>query len=217
MIPTLTYILKKGKEYFNSEEGKVQLEFMVNDFFKNRGMLGNMIQIFVGNGKLVDKVQSELIKFLEQNKTAELIKVLMAGEWNKVKQWEFSKVEDLFGHEKIKSLLTEKTAELLAIEEIMNKPLKEITTDVAEFIIEKMVPAALDQGLEYLSNHIPPLIEKLQIEKIVEEQVAGFPMEQLEKIVLSIAKKELSMITYLGVLLGGIIGIAQGLIAVFVP
>lgn len=217
-IPTLsTYILQKGKEYFISEEGKARLEFMVNDFFKNRGMFGNMIQMFVGNGKLVDKVQPELIKFLEQKKTAELITVLMVGEWSKVKQWEFSKVEDMFGNEKIKALLLEKTAELLAIEEIMNKPLKEITSNVEELIIEKMVPAVLDHGIGYLSKHITPLIAKLQIAKIVEEQVAGFPMEHLEKIVLSIAKKELSMITYLGALLGGIIGIVQGLIAVFIP
>ncbi|MFJ7975996.1 DUF445 domain-containing protein [Peribacillus sp. NPDC096379] len=217
-IPTLsTYILQKGKEYFISEEGKARLEFMVNDFFKNRGMFGNMIQMFVGNGKLVDKVQPELIKFLEQKKTAELITILMVGEWSKVKQWEFSKVEDMFGNEKIKALLLEKTAELLAIEEIMNKPLKEITSNMEELIIEKMVPAVLDHGIGYLSKHITPLIAKLQIAKIVEEQVAGFPMEHLEKIVLSIAKKELSMITYLGALLGGIIGIVQGLIAVFVP
>ncbi|MGX2958850.1 DUF445 domain-containing protein [Peribacillus sp. JNUCC 23] len=214
-IPTLsTYILQKGKEYFISEEGKARLEFMVNDFFKNRGMFGNMIPMFVGNGKLVDKVQPELIKFLEQKKTAELITILMVGEWSKVKQWEFSKVEDMFGNEKIKALLLEKTAELLAIEEIMNKPLKEITSNMEELIIEKMVPAVLDHGIGYLSKHITPLIAKLQIAKIVEEQVAGFPMEHLEKIVLSIAKKELSMITYLGALLGGIIGIVQGLIAV---
>ncbi len=217
-IPTLsTYILQKGKEYFISEEGKARLEFMVNDFFKNRGMFGNMIQMFVGNGKLVDKVQPELIKFLKQKKTAELITVLMVGEWSKVKQWEFSKVEDMFGNEKIKALLLEKTAESLAIEEIMNKPLKEITSNVEELIIEKMVPAVLDHGIGYLSKHITPLIAKLQIAKIVEEQVASFPMEHLEKIVLSIAKKELSMITYLGALLGGIIGIVQGLIAVFIP
>ncbi|WP_028393235.1 DUF445 domain-containing protein [Bacillus cihuensis] len=216
MIPTLSMcIMQKGKEYFNSEEGKARLEFMVDDFLKNRGMFGNMIQMFVGNGKLVDKVQPELIKLLEQKKTVELFTVLMVGEWSKVKQWEFSKVENMLGNEKIQTLLLEKMAEILAIEEMMTKPLKEITNDLEELIIEKMVPAVFEQGVGYLSNHLTPLIAKLQIEKIVEEQVAGFPMEHLEKIVLSIAKKELSMITYLGALLGGIIGIVQGLIAVF--
>ena len=49
-------------------------------------MFGDMIQLFVGNGKFVDKVQPELIKFLEQKKTAELITVLIVGDWSILKK-----------------------------------------------------------------------------------------------------------------------------------
>ncbi|UYZ00051.1 DUF445 family protein [Peribacillus frigoritolerans] len=41
-------------------------------------------------------------------------------------------------------------------------------------------------------------------------------MSRLEEMVVSITKKELSMITYLGALLGGIIGLFQGFVTVLI-
>jgi putative Mg2+ transporter-C (MgtC) family protein len=46
----------------------------------------------------------------------------------------------------------------------------------------------------------------MHLAKIVEEQVEAFSLERLEEIIISIAKSELKMITWLGALLGGIIG-----------
>ncbi|USK66210.1 DUF445 domain-containing protein [Peribacillus frigoritolerans] len=56
-IPDLSrFIVKKGKEYFDSAEGKRRLEDMLDDFFKERGKLINLIQMFIGNEKLIDKI-----------------------------------------------------------------------------------------------------------------------------------------------------------------
>ncbi|SIC32620.1 Protein of uncharacterised function (DUF445) [Mycobacteroides abscessus subsp. abscessus] len=41
-------------------------------------------------------------------------------------------------------------------------------------------------------------------------------MERLEEMVLSISRRELKMITYLGALLGGIIGLLQGFLVLFI-
>ena len=50
------------------------------------------------------------------------------------------------------------------------------------------------------------------MEEIVREQIESFSLQRLEALVISIAKKELVMITYLGALLGGVIGLIQGMI-----
>ncbi len=56
-IPDLSrFIVKNGKEYFDSAEGKRRLEDMLDDFFKERGKLINLIQMFIGNEKLIDKI-----------------------------------------------------------------------------------------------------------------------------------------------------------------
>jgi uncharacterized membrane protein YheB (UPF0754 family) len=215
-IPDVSrYIITKAVEYFNSAEGKKRLDHMLDDFFRNRGMLGNVIQMVIGNEKLIDKVHPELLKFLKQQRTADLLTVLLTDEWNKVQNWEVSKLENWIGEANIKQLLSEKTLQILAIPDIMNKPFNKLVGGYSDLIIETAVPALLDKVALYVGDHIKPLVEKLQIGKIVEDQVASFPMERLELIVLMIAKKELTMITYLGAVLGGLIGIFQGLIAVF--
>jgi len=50
---------------------------------------------------------------------------------------------------------------------------------------------------------------------MVKEQVNSFPVQRLEELVLGISKKEFKMITVLGAILGGFIGIIQGLIVYF--
>ena len=50
-------------------------------------------------------------------------------------------------------------------------------------------------------------VKNINIEEIVENQINGFDMELLEKIILSIVKKELNLITVMGGILGFIIGL----------
>lgn len=215
-IPDISqYILGKGHEFFSSPEGKKRLEQMMDDFFSHRGKIGNMIQMFVGNGKLVDLVQPELIKFLNQPKTADLITVLISRELNKVEEWKAEQAEAIFGADAIRDWLSEKAVRLAAVPDIMNRPVSELTAPAAETVLDKILPGILNQAMSQISTHIKPMIEKLRIEKIVEEQVRSFSLEKLEQIVLLIARRELSLITYLGFLLGGIIGLFQGVIAIW--
>lgn len=215
-IPDISeYILSKGKEYFTSQEGKRRLEQMMEEFFSQRGKIGNMIQMFMGNAKLVDIVQPELLKFLNQPKTSDLITVLLTREWHKVEEWELERVEGIFGADAIKELLSKKVTQLADIPEWFEKPLHELAAPMESVILDKVIPTLLDQALLLVSAQLIPMVERLHIEEIVEEQVKAFSLERLEEIVLLIAKRELSMITYLGFLLGGLIGMLQGFFSIF--
>lgn len=205
------YIINKGKEYFNSAEGKARLEVMLDDFFRERGKIINMIQMFMGNVAIIDKIQPEIIKFLEQDKTKELLIVLINKEWEKVKQWELQAVEEMTGKETVVKLLSEKSVEYINISEFMEKPISELAAPFESSIIDKVIPNLFEAAATYLSNHIQPLMEKMKLDIIVKEQVDSFSTQRLEEMVLSVTKKELSMITYLGALLGGVIGLFQGL------
>ncbi|MBO1000601.1 DUF445 family protein [Bacillus sp. SD075] len=95
-IPDLSrFIVEKGKEYFDSAEGKSCLEDMLDDFFKERGKLINLIQMFIGNEKLIDKIQPEIIKFLEQSRTIEILSVMMVKEWGNLEKWDVEKIEGM--------------------------------------------------------------------------------------------------------------------------
>lgn len=53
------------------------------------------------------------------------------------------------------------------------------------------------------------LDEGLDVHGIVEEKVAAFPVEQLERLIVEVASRELRSIEVLGGVLGGVIGLVQ--------
>lgn len=133
--------------------------------------------------------------------------------------------------------------ELISVEEIMDKmiedmdksALKEMAKakilDLAEANMPPMVPSifkgaimkyvaeAIDQNADQVMNEISEKIlhqatEKIQIAEMVSEKIAAFDLLQLEEIIFSISKQELKHIEILGGVLGVIIGLVQGLIAI---
>lgn len=135
--------------------------------------------------------------------------------------------------------------ELVSIEEIIDKmiegsdktmiieALKKRIMELAELKMPVFVPTAMkgmimsfigdaiDENADEMLNEISEKIvhqatEKVSIALIIEEKINAFPFEKLEEIILSIAKKELKHIEYLGGLIGFAIGIVQGLIILYI-
>jgi uncharacterized membrane protein YheB (UPF0754 family) len=78
--------------------------------------------------------------------------------------------------------------------------------------IHRSLDLLLTQIQQSAAKWMLPLIRSLGIRQIVETQVAAFPLPKLEKLVLDVVSKELQMITWLGALLGGLIGLIQALL-----
>ena len=57
-----------------------------------------------------------------------------------------------------------------------------------------------------ISDHLPRILEGINISKIVETRIQEMDMEEAEQIILSVMKKELRAIVWLGALLGSIMG-----------
>jgi uncharacterized membrane protein YheB (UPF0754 family) len=55
-------------------------------------------------------------------------------------------------------------------------------------------------------------MKAVNLPQLVQEQVEKFPIERLEEVILSVSGREFRAITWLGVLLGGIIGLFQSLL-----
>lgn len=81
------------------------------------------------------------------------------------------------------------------IEDIIDKEGEKIITEIME--------AVINQGAA-----------TIQISEMIEEKINEFPLDKLEEVVLSIAKKELKHIEILGGVLGFVIGLLQGLIII---
>lgn len=77
------------------------------------------------------------------------------------------------------------------------------------------VPAVSNWFIETAVNHIEQAVQALNLPQMVQKQVEDFPMDKVERVILSITGSEFRAITWLGALLGGMIGIIQALMLVW--
>jgi len=79
--------------------------------------------------------------------------------------------------------------------------------------IDKLIVDEGDNIIDSLEKEVSNHVEnELDISHIVEEKINIFPFEQLEKIIIGLAKQELKHIEALGGVIGAIIGLFQGII-----
>jgi uncharacterized membrane protein YheB (UPF0754 family) len=83
-------------------------------------------------------------------------------------------------------------------------------------MLDEWIPKVVEQSINKVVSQMDSLLAKLQLSKIVQAQVETFSVARLEELILGISRREFKMITYLGALLGGIIGLVQGLIVYFI-
>ncbi|MCI4249112.1 DUF445 family protein [Bacillus sp. CCB-MMP212] len=215
-IPNVSaFILERGISFFESEEGKARLSNMIDDFFASRGTLLNLVGMFLGNVSVVDRVQPEVIKFLGQDGTKQLLTDVLQKEWEKLKGRDVKELEAFVEKEMIVSSVLSAVKVEETVSKFLNQSVQQVCEPVRETIIEKVVPSAVKKGLKWGTENVESILNNLHLAEIVQQEVSTFSTERLEDLVLSITKNELKMITYLGALLGGMIGLVQGLLLLF--
>ncbi|CAF1798793.1 MULTISPECIES: DUF445 domain-containing protein [Bacillus] len=214
-IPMISgYILSRSVRYFESDEGKIRLGNMIDDFLKERGMLGSMVQMFLGNSSLADRVLPELLKFLRNEETNKLLSDLLKNEWGKLREYTFNEADEKWNAKALIFSLKRRMLQAFSTAPFFDNTIGTLTVRYESELTQQMLPALLDKLLEGISSNLESVLKRLRLEEIVKEQVDQFPVERLEEMVLSISKKEFKMITYLGGLLGGIIGAIQALFVI---
>ena len=108
--------------------------------------------------------------------------------------------------DKIKGIISEKM-------NIIPMPFRIMAEPLISDIIDKEVPKAIEDISDDLISNIK---NKIDINSIVEEKINNLDLIQLENIILKIAKSELTQIENLGLVLGGLIGLIQGLLGLLI-
>ena len=102
---------------------------------------------------------------------------------------------------------------MLQLEKYYQMPIAELVVKNETVITEQIFPKVVNFVLDSISTRIETIMTKLKVQDLVREQVDTFSLERLEEMVIGISKREFGMITYLGAVLGGVIGVVQGIIA----
>lgn len=104
--------------------------------------------------------------------------------------------------DKIKNIINEKLNFIPA-------PFKMIITPKIDSIIDEEVSPAIN---ELSDDMISKIKDRVEIETIVTEKINDLDLLELERIIISVAKKELKHIEILGLILGLVIGLFQGIV-----
>ncbi|ASS87921.1 MULTISPECIES: DUF445 domain-containing protein [Geobacillus] len=209
------YLADRALEYFSSVEGKQQLSGMIQRFFQERGMVGGVLQMLLGNVNLVDKVQPEIGKFLRHAGTRAAIARLLWTEWNKWIDYPLATVEEMVGRRRMSEAVQAAARGLVRGSGWLHRPLADLLAPYEQDVLDRFVPQAAAAAVRLLGDQMESVVAQLGLADVVRDQVESFSLRRLEAIILAIARRELKMITYLGAVLGAMIGAVQGMIGLW--
>lgn len=98
------------------------------------------------------------------------------------------------------------------IENIINTPVSLLTVNIDEEMTNRISGFIMDLFKYFIKGKLPRMVELFNISKVVEEQIISYDVAFAEKLILEIAERELKAITWLGALLGGIMGVLSPLL-----
>jgi uncharacterized membrane protein YheB (UPF0754 family) len=194
-----------------SERGERWLRNMVEQLIQKMtggGFFGGMIGSFLDAQSLTEKLRTALVDKLKDGELQGL-----AGHWltSKVEEWSnrelgqwLAAISEANVSERFKSQL------LGAID--WQQPLEQLLQVRTANVIERLFPNISQTLANLLDRHAGTILESLHLSNLVREQIAKFPIEQIERMILDVSGREFRAITWLGVLLGGIIGLVQFLL-----
>lgn len=169
-----------------------------------------MVQMFLGNSSLIDRVHPEMMKFLKNAETKRFLSDLLVQEWDKVKQFSLHELDKKWN---VKELLFSVKKQLLShfsTKVLLDRPVGVYISAVADDLKTKFAPSLIDKGIEAASNALEDCSQSSNLKKLFVNKL-NFSLEKMEELVISISNKELKMITFLGGLLGGLIGAVQAI------
>lgn len=134
---------------------------------------------------------------------------------------EFLDMDDI-----LDSIMTEKDKEKII--EYIKEKIKNIAQEKMSFVpfpiksmIEGYIIEAIDTEIKGAIDDLSEDIinkakERINIQEMVENKINDLDLHELETLIIKVAKKELKHIEVLGLVLGFLIGIIQGIIVIFI-
>lgn len=211
-----THIQQMLLAYVDSYDGRRKIQELVHSFLQGRGFLGSMLSSFLDPDSAVDKIQPVIMESVGAEGTHRWLHQLLADELDKLMRKKVGEVTGTIGQNIVDDAIRQVVRKSIPFDELLDTPIHVYMENIEDKVVEEKLTLLVQRTLRRLADQVPVIMEQLELAKMVEKEVAGFPLERVEELVLAISNKEFKLITYLGFLLGGIIGVFQGIIALFI-
>lgn len=214
---------EENKEYicdaalaFVHESMKKKVSDVINNVGEEKlevisDVLGDKISKKLNTEENIDSIISKLnCKISSFNSYEEIIKVLFNDYENILIDNIDSMISQIVNNNQLSGEISK------IIEKVFDKFLQNSLNDICynKQNLENSIMSILDNLYnDFVENKSAKVLEIVDISSIVEEQINAFEVDYAEEIIIGIANKELKAITWLGALLGGILGILSPLLS----
>ncbi|HJE20134.1 MAG TPA: DUF445 family protein [Aliicoccus persicus] len=212
VFETHEMILGKAREYIRSERGYHDIFTMIDEFIENRGRLASSLKVFFSKDSLTHRVQNEFLKLLNQEKMNNILQTFIMQEYDALRARDVASLISESDKEKMLSNVSTFLQQQIDIEEKLNIPIYKLNPELFKSFKEKGKYQLVENIIQYLGKNFEKILDKLQLAQLIKYQIDNFELSKIESLVMEVSSKELRMITMLGFLLGGIIGVVQGII-----
>lgn len=209
-------LFDRARVYLKSEKGALDIASMLDTFFNEKGKIVGLLQMFMTKESIADRIQHELIRLTNHPKAKAIANQIIENEYATFKSKQLNEVLNEQQFQSFKTSVTDLAMGYMDINNMATKPLNTLMPNFIQFLENKLSKQLTNVIVENASKHISPIMKKVNLRQMVEEQINTFDLAYIEKLIIDIANKELKLIMLLGFLLGGIIGLLQGIIAIFV-
>ncbi|MBG3872871.1 DUF445 family protein [Staphylococcus xylosus] len=213
-VPELLF--DRARVYLKSEKGAADIASMLDTFFNEKGKIVGLLQMFMTKESIADRIQHELIRLTNHPKAKDIANQIIDNEYETFKSKQLSEVLNEQQFQSFKASITDLAIGYMDINNMATKSLNTLMPNFIQFLENKVTQKLTNVIIENASKHMSPIMKKVNLRQMVEQQINTFDLAYIEKLIIDIANKELKLIMFLGFLLGGIIGLLQGIIAIFV-
>lgn len=213
-VPELLF--DRARVYLKSEKGAADIATMLDTFFNEKGKIVGLLQMFMTKESIADRIQHELIRLTNHPKAKDIANQIIDNEYETFKSKQLSEVLNEQQFQSFKTSITDLAIGYMDMNNMATKSLNTLMPNFIQFLENKVTQKLTNVIIENASKHMSPIMKKVNLRQMVEQQINTFDLAYIEKLIIDIANKELKLIMFLGFLLGGIIGLLQGIIAIFV-
>lgn len=164
--------------------------------------VGKLAGLFINSGKVYDNIKKSLLDYLSQEENRLILEEKLHLLLNEnvpalVRKILSLRISDVLDKLSKNSKEDSADAESPELNSFLNRQKRNKKADDAIFHLVELCACNVS---EFIAS-------SLDVSGIVEEKINSFEMEEAENIIISVVKRELNAITYLGGLLGFIIGL----------
>lgn len=221
-------VLEYGDAFLSNEENVDDLSMLITnaiDSFSEKSIsevlksislenkeeiVNNISKLIVTKAKDNNVVDSFAIKiqnglFENKNNIEEVLKTVNIDSKDLINKIIDIVNKDILKDDIIKNGVNSMVESLITV--IKSKKIKEVLVSVDERIIDNISNNIVEIYNRFMKNSGKQLVDSFNVSRIIEDKINSFEVEFAEKLILEIASKELRAITWLGGLLGGIMGL----------